>query len=317
MRVKKRTIFAAILFFVFISFATFSIFEAYFRYVYDSSDGLGFLKVSKKWDQRHVVFNSNFSRDREFNLAKGENEVRIAAIGDSLTYGYGIKDVNNRFSNLLESKLKAAGKNVSVYNFGIPGIDTEEEVDVYTNNVRAFNPDIVVWQYYLNDIQPKDKGESAKIFQDSGKRSQIVAKLSDLSYFFDFLYWRFNSKYAKTFNNLNGSYEAQYANEVKFNRHKEIISKFSDQMHADGRKVIVVIFPLLNLVGNNYPLRDVHNQLDATFRAKNVEVIDLLDSLDGKKGSDLVASRFDAHPNELVHAIAASKLFDAVLQYLK
>lgn len=310
---RKRAIFASVLFSFFIFFAVFSFFEAYFRYVYDDSDGLGFLKVSKKWDQRHVVYNSDFSRDRHFTYEKKENEIRIAAIGDSLTFGAGIKNVNDRFTNLLEAKLNAAGKNVSVYNFGVPGVDTEEEIDMYRNKVKAFNPDIIVWQYYLNDIQTKDKGESARIFQKNSKKSIVITKLSDLSYFFDFLYWRLTSRYANTFGDLNSSYLAQYHDEAKFNRHKEELNGIIDEMHADNKKVIVIIFPLLNLIGDNYPARDIHKKLDETFGLKNVEVIDLLDSLGDKKGKELVASRFDAHPNEFVHSIAASKLYNSIL----
>ena len=105
---KKRAyvlIVFTLLSFVFI----YSAFEGYFRYSFDVSDSLGFLKVSHKWDQRHVIYNNYQYRDKDFAVQKEEGTVRIGVMGDSMAFGYGIKDTNNRFSNLLEEKLLKDG----------------------------------------------------------------------------------------------------------------------------------------------------------------------------------------------------------------
>src|SRR3989344_457571 len=130
---------------------TYSFFEAYFRYIYDASDGLGFLKINERWHRRHVVYNSDFFRDKNFDVNKKEGVTRIGVLGDSITFGGGIEDVNDRFSNILEKKLRAANFNVEVYNLGKPGYDTEGEIQVY-DSVKHLNFDIIVWQYFLNDI---------------------------------------------------------------------------------------------------------------------------------------------------------------------
>lgn len=311
-----RLVTAVILFFLLIFSLTFSAFELYFRYIYDQSDGLGFLQVNKKWHERHVVYNSSFYRDREFKIEKREGELRIAVVGDSLTFGAGVKNTNNRFSDLLEKKLKESGKDASVYNFGVSGIDTAGEIDIYKNKVRIFNPDIVILQYYLNDIQT-DNSEAAKIFQENSKRSRFITSLSDNSYLFDFLYWRLNSKYAKTFGQLNNSYLSQYSDEKKFEDHKKLLGEMLSLVNEDKKKVVVIIFPLLNAVGENYPAVSVHTKLGEYFRSENTEVIDLLQDVSGIKSRELVASRFDAHPNEMVHNLAAEKLYDSVLKLLE
>ena len=103
----------------------------------------------------------------------------------------------------------------------------------------------------------------------------------------------------------------------KYSLHKELLSGVLKKINDDGRKVIVIIFPLLSEVGDNYPALSVHRNLDDYFRSQNVEVIDLLPFLTGRKSEELVASRFDAHPNEFVHGLAAEKLYNSVLRLLE
>src|SRR3990167_9037388 len=121
---NRKKIFLSAIFSLLIVIFAFSFFEAYFRYSYDESDGLGFLKVNQRWHKRHVVFNNYFFRDRDFSSIKREGVVRIGVFGDSVAFGEGIKNVNNRFSNILEQKLRDAGKNAQVYNLGTQGYDT-------------------------------------------------------------------------------------------------------------------------------------------------------------------------------------------------
>lgn len=102
---RRKKILVSLAFTLFITILVFSSVKAYFRYVYDQSDGLGFLQVGKRWHQRHVVYNSHFFRDRDFNPNKKEGVIRIGVLGDSIVFGGGIKNVKNRFSNILEKKL--------------------------------------------------------------------------------------------------------------------------------------------------------------------------------------------------------------------
>src|SRR3989344_8860561 len=153
---RNKKIGSSIIFTFLILIFTFSAFEFYFRYVYDESDGLGFLKVNERWHKRHVVYNNYFFRDLDFNSIKREGVVRIGVLGDSVAFGEGIKNVNNRFSNILEQKLQNAGFKVEVYNLGSSGYDTEGEIEQY-QRVKQLNFDIIIWQYLLNDIQPLEK----------------------------------------------------------------------------------------------------------------------------------------------------------------
>src|SRR3989344_4606192 len=69
---KAKKMLIAVAFLIISTVLVFSIFESYFRYIYDESDGLGFLQVNKRWYQRHVIYNNFFKRDRDFKAEKPE-----------------------------------------------------------------------------------------------------------------------------------------------------------------------------------------------------------------------------------------------------
>ena len=305
-----------IIFTLFAFVASYSIFEFYFRYIYDQSDGLGFLKVNSRWHQRHVVTNNYFFRDRDFNPVKAEGITRIGVLGDSITFGGGIENPQDRFPDLLEKRLQDAGFKAEVYNLGVPGSDTEGEISGY-QSVKHLNLDIIIWQYFLNDIQPLEKSTGSAIIDKNSKISPIASFSSDKSFFFDFIYWRFSNKYQRTFEELKNADLAQYQNEQILTKHKEQIGAFIDQLQEENIKVLVIIFPFVHLIGPNYPAENIHDLMTNYFKEKGVETIDLLNDLKNKDPQVLIASRFDPHPNESVHALAAEKLFAKIAPFIR
>jgi len=305
-----------IAFFVVSSVLIFSVFEAYFRYVYDESDGLGFLQINKRWYQRHVVYNNFFKRDRDFKAEKPDGTIRIGMLGDSITFGQGIANPEDRFSNILQKKLQESGINAETYNLGVPGLDSHEEIKVY-DELSHLNFDVIVWQYYLNDIQPADKGEPAKIISQGTYTNDLARWLNENSAFFDFLYWRFSSKYSTTFAQLDTHYLSMYADESILKSHEEELSKFIKEIKEQNKQVVVIIFPFIELIGPNYPASEIHSKLQSYFKSQDVKTIDLLDDLRNSNWQDLVASKFDTHPNEKVHNLAAKRLYEEIYSEFK
>src|SRR3989344_8534600 len=130
---KIKKILLAAAFFAVCTVLIFSLFEGYFRYIYDESDGLGFLQVNKRWAQRHVVYNNFFKRDKDFKAEKPAGIIRVGMLGDSVTFGQGIANPEDRFSNILQKNLQEGGINAEVYNLGVSGLDSHEEIKAYQN----------------------------------------------------------------------------------------------------------------------------------------------------------------------------------------
>ena len=307
-----KKILLSLLFTILIIILTYALFEAYFRYVYDASDGLGFLKVNERWRNRHVVYNNYFMRDKNFDVNKKEGIVRIGILGDSITFGGGIENINDRFSNILEKKLKDSGHNVEVYNLGKPGYDTEGEIQVY-EGIKNLNFDIIVWEYFLNDIQLLGKSTGTPIIVKNSKTGKLAQFLSEKSFLFDFLYWRTSQRYNKTLGELRNADLERYHDADQLKLHQQEISAFLKNLHKENKKVMIIIFPFLYFLGQYYPAEDVHEIMSNHFKQNEVEVIDLKGYLKGNNGRDLWASEFDSHPNEYVHKIAASKLYEKIL----
>lgn len=308
---KTKKFFLSAIFSIFIFVFSITLAEAYFRYVYDASDGLGFLKVNKKWHERHVVHNNYFFRDRDFVSEKTPGTVRIGVLGDSITFGGGIKNVNDRFSNLLEVKLNQSGYKAEVYNLGKPGYDTEGEILEY-QKVKHLGFDIIIWEYFLNDIQALEKSTGTPIISRNSKQGQLATWLSDRSFLFDFFYWRLSSRYDRTLKELRRADMDRYGDQEQLVRHKEQIATFLADLEKENKKVVVVIFPLLTLLGPNYPAQNIHQMMGEHFRANGAQVIDILEFLEGKNGRDLWASEFDSHPNKEVHKLVAEKIYERI-----
>lgn len=312
---KKKRIFLMLLFTVLTIVLVTSSIEAYFRYVYDQSDGLGFLKVNSRWHKRHVVTNNYFFRDRDFVVQKPEGTARIGVIGDSITFGGGIKNPEERFSNLLEQKLRSSGAKAEVYNLGKLGTDTEVQIREY-QKVKHLDFDIIIWQYFLNDIQPFEKSTGTPIISRNSQTGKIVSFFSEKSYFFDFLFWRYSQRYKNTFEKLKNADLAQYQNQQVKKKHKEDIAGFISDLARENKKIVVIIFPFIHLVGQNYPAENIHEEMGNFFKANGAQVVDLLPYLKNKDPKHFVAGRFDPHPNEIVHGLAAQKLFELISPYL-
>ena len=263
-----------------------------------------------------MVYNNYFFRDRDFDPNKRAGIVRIGVLGDSIAFGGGIKNVNDRFSNILEKKLRDAGKNAQVYNLGTQGYDTGGEIESY-QKVRHLNFDIIVWQYFLNDIQPYGKSTGTPIIARNSQQAKIVQFLSNKSFFFDFIYWRLSQRYQKTFDQLKNADLAQYQNPEVLQKHKEEMSAFIKDLKRENKRIVVIIFPFVHLIGADYPSTNIHQDLNQFFEQEGVEVINLLDYLKDKKARNLIVIGLDSHPNEAVHAEAAQKLFEKVMPLLK
>lgn len=96
--------------------------------------------------------NSQGFRDREFDEKKKDGVSRIACVGDSVTFGYGIA-AQCVFPKVLERELNAGGISAEVLNLGIPGNDVYGNGRVVKTLALRFSPDTIVYQFGLNDFK--------------------------------------------------------------------------------------------------------------------------------------------------------------------
>jgi len=105
---------------------------------------------------RHVEINSLGLRGHEVTLEKPPGTYRIAGIGDSHMFGWGVAQ-DETYLARLETMLNEAappGRRFETLNFAAPGYNTVMEVSIFEHKVLRFDPDLVVIHFIGNDIFP-------------------------------------------------------------------------------------------------------------------------------------------------------------------
>ena len=123
----------------------------------------------------------------------GSGAVRVLCLGDSFTFGVGVND-SEAYPAQLEGMLRAKypGREIEVVNAGMPFFDVIDELDYWEQKGRALKPDLVICQFYYNDVQTMN-GESFRrearakaapysAFRQLLKQSRIYAAATTAAY---------------------------------------------------------------------------------------------------------------------------------------
>jgi len=297
--------------------------EAYFRFIFDYSDTIGDLKTNQRWLARHVVTNLDHFRDRDFKTTKEKNVKRLAVLGDSFAYGWGV-DVNQRFSNLLEEKLNQAQKSsenetaaerfkYEVYNTAVPGWESKDELEFLKTRAGLFKFDTVILSYFLNDIY-HDRAFDLDFMDKRFKQIREIPLLKPLlarSFFLEFITVHFLNFFNDAAKDISQRELRLYRDERSWQNHQQTLKAIIEECRRQNQQLLVIIFPYLHLVNQQpYPAAFVHQKLTEFFNQEQTEVIDLYPVLKHYPVNRLRANPYDMHPSALVHQVAAELLYE-------
>ena len=96
-----------------------------------------------------VALNRRGLRDVDHPYEKPHGTIRIACLGDSFVWGWGVDD-GETFADRLEREL---GPEVEVVNLGVPGYSTDQELLCFLEEGKKYRPDLVLLGYVLNDAE--------------------------------------------------------------------------------------------------------------------------------------------------------------------
>ncbi len=111
------------------------------------------LKPRRRWIFRGapVATNSMGLRGPETTQSKPAGTRRVAGLGDSVMFGWGVDDATPYLTQLQPRLTRALGQPVETLNFGVPGYNSRQEAALLRARVLAFQPDVLVLGYCLND----------------------------------------------------------------------------------------------------------------------------------------------------------------------
>ena len=105
-----------------------------------------------QWGLGSVISNADGLRDARAPNA-GKTSFRVLALGDSVTFGFGV-DQNDTFPRWME-KLAAdagGGAEIEVINAGMNGFNAQNEADFLPYLLDRYKADAVVWTLIGNDF---------------------------------------------------------------------------------------------------------------------------------------------------------------------
>jgi hypothetical protein len=237
-----------------------------------------------------VSINSLGMRDREFTPAKPADTVRIMMLGDSLTFGWGVK-AEDTPSKLMEASLNQGldKPRYEVMNTGVGNYNTAMEVAYFFDKGRLLNPDVVVLNYFINDAEPTPIRKDSSLIEHS-EAAVMVAGAYD--------------KVARTYfgrADWQAYYRGLYGqSEPGWLAAKDAVARLADYCREHGIKLLFVNYPELHVL-KSYPFADVTQSVEAVAKDNNVAFVDLLPSIAALEPTTLWVSNEDAHPDALAN----------------
>lgn len=247
-------------------------------------------------------------RGKEPLFIKRSDVLRIAVIGDSVAFGYGLKDEDS-FPRMLEASLQQKGLKVEVINFAVCGYGLEAYPEVYRTKIRSFKPDLVLLAYVLND-----PGKVSDFVQSVGSGMKLKAKIRRIAKTSQFAAWILTS-YFKALENFRNTYmfKLMYFHEPTRAFIDEKMKELHQQTANDKVKLVTFIFPYFHNM-QHYPLTAAHEVVSQVLAREKIPYHDLLEDYRPHDGIALRLEEGDfTHPNANGQRIAA----EAIERYLE
>jgi lysophospholipase L1-like esterase len=296
--------------------------EGWFQFVHDATDGALVTLASRRWMERHVRTSFMGTRGTpppQSSTPRRPGEVRIAALGDSYTFGQGIEREVDRWPEILESLLRREGVEASVYNLAKQGWDTAGEAESLEALRRdGITFDLVVLALVPNDHFGHDELPEAYQRAADGARNPPPLRrfLTGRSLFLDHLYHRlvtFRDPALKGYDRLALDLFRRPGIPA---RQEILLREILATCREEGAGLAAVTFPLMFGRWEDYLLGEMHQWYARVWRELGVPHLDLLPSFRRHPPAELAASPLDAHPNEQAHRLAAEAILPLVRQAL-
>ena len=310
----KKTILNFSIFFVILFSLLFLIERVLIFYSTEDKDNYGFTTEFKK---KYIRYNKYGYRDYEYNLKKKEGVFRIIVLGDSQTFGHGIKDLNNTWVKKLEKKLIESVGNTSIEVLSISGPGWNSDTYLYELFKKSFkfNPDLVILAYYHNDIpfpiSLNCDSSDRKITPDIN-----IFQSSKLVSFINFRINRILEKIGEKprySDCLNQAYDS-----IGWEMNKFYLDIMGLSLSIKKIHFMITVIPLIHQLDSNYPLAGPHKKLKEFSIKRNIEFLDFYE--EGFKNlnpSNLKVSKTDHHLNKNAGDIMADVLFEKIKGLIK
>jgi len=283
--------------------------ESYLRFVCVQTDSFGVSLPARRWFALHTKLNSLGCRDREWSVIKPPGVRRIAFVGDSFTYGWGVQRPEDRFPDRIQSLFDGhASGTVEVMNVAKPGWDTGAELKPIQDMIAVYRVDEVVLFYVANDIEKLLP--TTEDFNPTRPPDPQFVNM-DCSCLVDYLYRRAYLPRIPTVRRYHDWLAEGFADAGTWGRHQQQLGAVIQHCQEKGVTLRVALLPFLRVSGDKLHVADLQATLRRFFEANRVPVVDLYPTIAELPPDDLVVNRNDPHPNERAHELFAGAIGQA------
>lgn len=262
-----------------------------------------------RWREK-VATNTLGFREREISPTPADSVYRIAVIGDSFTWGQGIQR-SDRMTERLQALLEEASLNAEVLNFGRPGAQTVDHIRTLRDIVLPLQPDFVLMQWYVNDVEGHDKAGRPTPMRllPSEAATRWLHRHSALYFLVDQRWQTLQGALG-----LGANHEAymhgRFAdpNSPNMMAAEAALKEFISIAKRAGVGVGIVAFPNLELVTSpaEFFMGYLIDRLMAICATEGIACVDLREVFAGVSDTDRWwVNKFDAHPGPRANAVAA------------
>ena len=295
----------------------------------DENMGLEFIPNSEcTFKGTQVKINSQGLRDYDYKLEKEENVFRIITLGDSYTFGWGV-ELNEAYPKLIEFSLNEnSDKKYETINFGTPSHNTIQEARLLEIKAIAYKPDLIIigytsgdpecyWKFCSDELKAATYNAFEKSFSiptDHITKERLLQRslfLRFISNKYDIILHRLN---IRKIDDDNLIIKLHYKDSITWKSVQESFRKISKIAKENNIEVLIVIFPEIGFLSNDYILSDINKQILEEANKNGFYTLDLFSYIVGNEpDSIMVTPGEDGHPNAKAHKIAA----DAIYKFLK
>ena len=264
--------------------------------------------------------NSLGLRDEEFSVEKEQGAFRILALGDSVTFGWGV-EAEETYVEQIEDMLNArfSSRQFEVINAGVPGRDTPNELEYLQQVGLSYDPDLVTVGWVVNDVQ----GARAVTLLNAPIPFKRLLEKSALYVFlrntirrglaYGITNIRYDQKAAdkEQVTMLESDTPATQAAWVENLGYLEEMARITRQK---GIPLVLVIFPNSFQLEPEYSDARIQAILKEFAETNSVSVVDLLPAFKRESQSGTVPLFLpDSHPNPKGHRVAAEEIYTTLI----
>ena len=283
--------------------------ESYLRFVAVYTDSFGVSLPARRWFALHTRLNSLGCRDREWTTSKPDGVRRIAFVGDSFTYGWGIERVEDRFTDLIQARFDSASPGtIEVLNVSKPGWGTGDQIQPIRDIIELFGIDEIVLCYVPNDIEKLIP--TSEEFNPTRPPDYGFFNL-DASPLLDYVYRRVYLPTVPTVRSYHDWLADGFANDTVWSAHVGQFRDIGAECRERGVAFRAAVLPFLRTGGKKFRAELVHQRVGAALRDAGADVVDLLPVPAGAEPGTLIVNSLDAHPNEAAQRMIADAIWKA------